>query len=64
MEEEPTQASNHYMEGQEEVDLEERDPESNPPLHRPLLKRNLTLSSTPLALVGAQVSHIESLDYE
>ncbi|KAF7819438.1 Chloride channel protein CLC-b [Senna tora] len=42
---------------------EERDPESNS-LNQPLLKRNRTLSSTPLALVGAKVSYIESLDYE
>ncbi|XP_065878065.1 chloride channel protein CLC-b [Euphorbia lathyris] len=42
---------------------EERDPESNS-LQQPLLKRNRTLSSSPLALVGAKVSHIESLDYE
>ncbi|XP_016442033.2 chloride channel protein CLC-b-like [Nicotiana tabacum] len=42
---------------------EERDPESNS-LHQPLLKRNRTLSSSPFALVGAKVSHIESLDYE
>lgn len=40
-----------------------RDPESNS-LHQPLLKRNRTLSSSPLAMVGAKVSHIESLDYE
>ncbi|KAJ7974789.1 Chloride channel protein [Quillaja saponaria] len=46
-----------------EVDEGERDPESNP-LNEPLLKRNRTLSSTPLALVGAKVSYIESLDYE
>ncbi|XP_057800631.1 chloride channel protein CLC-a-like [Salvia miltiorrhiza] len=39
------------------------DPESND-LHLPLLKRNRTLSSTPLAIVGTKVSHIESLDYE
>ena len=43
--------------------VEERDPESNP-LNEPLLKRNRTLSSNPLALVGAKVSYIESLDYE
>ncbi|CAN4080428.1 unnamed protein product [Withania somnifera] len=42
---------------------EERDPESNS-LRQPLLKRNRTLSSSPFALVGAKVSHIESLDYE
>ncbi|KAL4581523.1 hypothetical protein LXL04_006045 [Taraxacum kok-saghyz] len=42
---------------------QERDMESNS-LHQPLLKRNLTLSSSPLALVGAKVSYIESLDYE
>ncbi|GMN57533.1 hypothetical protein TIFTF001_026630 [Ficus carica] len=44
-------------------DLEERDPESNS-LTRPLLKRNRTLSSSPLAIIGTKVSHIESLDYE
>lgn len=42
---------------------EERDPESNP-LNQPLLKRSRTLSSSPLAIVGAKVSLIESLDYE
>lgn len=42
---------------------EGRDPESNS-LNQPLLKRHRTLSSRPLALVGAKVSHIESLDYE
>ncbi|XAR51996.1 hypothetical protein NMG60_11006818 [Bertholletia excelsa] len=52
---------NNNMEAQENE--EERDPESNS-LHRPLLKRNRTLSTTPLAMVGAKVSHIESLDYE
>ncbi|KAJ0053700.1 hypothetical protein Pint_02987 [Pistacia integerrima] len=46
-----------------EAHEEERDPESNS-LHQPLLKRSRTLSSNPLALVGAKVSHIESLDYE
>nr|KYP44053.1 Chloride channel protein CLC-b [Cajanus cajan] len=46
-----------------EEEVEERDPESNP-LNEPLLKRNRTLSSNPLALVGAKVSYIESLDYE
>ncbi|KAL8167144.1 hypothetical protein V2J09_008643 [Rumex salicifolius] len=29
-----------------------------------LLKRHRTLSSSPLAMVGAKVAHIESLDYE
>lgn len=42
---------------------EEGDPESNT-LNQPLVKANRTLSSTPLAWVGAKVSHIESLDYE
>ncbi|CAH8388410.1 unnamed protein product [Eruca vesicaria subsp. sativa] len=46
--------------GQEE---EQGDPESNT-LNQPLVKANRTLSSTPLALVGTKVSHIESLDYE
>lgn len=41
----------------------QRDPESNS-LHEPLLKRNKTLSSSPLALIGTKVSYIESLDYE
>lgn len=36
-----------------EVGEEGRDPESNT-LHQPLLKRNRTLSSNPLALVGAK----------
>lgn len=44
--------------GEEGGDLE------NNTLHQPLLKRNRALSSNPLALVGAKVSHIESLDYE
>ncbi|KAH6813778.1 chloride channel B [Perilla frutescens var. frutescens] len=42
---------------------DDNDPESND-FHQPLLKRNRTLSSSPLAIVGAKVSHIESLDYE
>lgn len=51
--------SNNYQVGEEE-----RDPESNS-LQQPLLKRNKTsLSSNPLAIIGAKVSHIESLDYE
>lgn len=45
------------------MEEQERDPESNS-LHQPLLKRNLTHSSSPLALVGTKVSYIESLDYE
>ncbi|XP_010556277.2 PREDICTED: chloride channel protein CLC-b [Tarenaya hassleriana] len=49
--------------GNEEGEEAEPDPENNT-LNQPLLKRNRTLSSTPLALVGAKVSHIESLDYE
>ncbi|KAL5864481.1 hypothetical protein ACOSQ3_001995 [Xanthoceras sorbifolium] len=52
-----------YMEEAQSNEEEERDPESNS-LHQSLLKRNRTLSSSPLALVGAKVSHIESLDYE
>ena len=36
----------------------------NNSLHQPLLKRNATLSASHLAMVGAKVSHIESLDYE
>ncbi|KAJ8549871.1 hypothetical protein K7X08_033578 [Anisodus acutangulus] len=63
--EEPTrlveEATTNDMDGQNNE--EERDPESNS-LCQPLLKRNRTLSSSPFALVGAKVSHIESLDYE
>ncbi|XP_073288752.1 chloride channel protein CLC-b-like [Primulina huaijiensis] len=54
-------ADETFIERQE--DDEETDLESNP-LRIPLLKRNRTLSSNPLAMVGAKVSHIESLDYE
>ncbi|GER33492.1 chloride channel [Striga asiatica] len=61
----------HKLVEQQEVSNTERpdeeddqfDPETNN-LHQPLLKRNRTLSSNPLAIVGAKVSHIESLDYE
>lgn len=42
---------------------DEQDPESNS-LHQPLLKRSPTLTASHLAMVGAKVSHIESLDYE
>ncbi|KAL3526296.1 hypothetical protein ACH5RR_010952 [Cinchona calisaya] len=56
-------AATNDVEGQAQD--EERDPESNSVLHQPLLlKRNTTLSSSPLAMVGAKVSYIESLDYE
>lgn len=61
---EPTTATHLEGEGREEGEGEgEPDPESNS-LHQPLLKRSATLSSNPLAIVGAKVSHIESLDYE
>ena len=33
-------------------------------LEKPLLKRSNTLTSSHLAMVGAKVSHIESLYYE
>lgn len=56
--------TNNKMEG-EEVEREEFiDTESSNPLNQPLIKRSRTLSSNPLALVGAKVSYIESLDYE
>lgn len=65
MEEESSQfaeaMTTHKMEG--ETYEKERDPESNP-LNQPLLKRSCTLSSNSLAMVGAKVSFIESLDYE
>jgi chloride channel 7 len=51
----------HKMEGA--ADGEEIDQESIP-LNEPLLKRSRTISSNQLAIVGAKVSHIESLDYE
>lgn len=40
------------------------DLESNNSLQQPLLRRTGTLSASHLAIVGAKVSHIESLDYE
>ncbi|XP_049371200.1 chloride channel protein CLC-b [Solanum verrucosum] len=55
------EATTNDINGQ--LNEEERDPESNS-MRQPLLKRNRTLSSSPFALVGAKVSHIESLDYE
>lgn len=54
---------NHMEGGGREQEGGEADLESNS-LHQPLLKRSPTLSSNPLATVGAKVSHIESLDYE
>lgn len=64
MEEDPNrvveESSPNGMAG--EADEEDRDPESNS--NQPLLKRHRTLSSNPLAMVGAKVAHIESLDYE
>ncbi|GMI68338.1 CHLORIDE CHANNEL-A, chloride channel A, CHLORIDE CHANNEL A [Hibiscus trionum] len=57
--------SPNTMEAEAVVDEEERDPEAETnSLNEPLLKRNRTLSTSPLALVGATVSHLESLDYE
>ncbi|KAJ0694360.1 putative CBS domain, chloride channel, voltage gated, chloride channel, core [Helianthus annuus] len=47
----------------EQTNQHEKDPETNT-LHQPLLKKNHTLSSSQLALVGAKVSRNESLDYE
>ncbi|GAB4847964.1 hypothetical protein Ancab_027026, partial [Ancistrocladus abbreviatus] len=41
----------------------EADLESNS-LNQPLLRKSRTLSANSLAMVGAKVSHIESLDYE
>ncbi|KAL3376587.1 hypothetical protein AABB24_003162 [Solanum stoloniferum] len=55
------EATTNDINGQ--LNEDERDPESNS-MRQPLLKRNRTLSSSPFALVGAKVSHIESLDYE
>ncbi|KAL3636684.1 hypothetical protein CASFOL_018983 [Castilleja foliolosa] len=53
------ESANIEKQGEED----ETDPESNE-LHQPLLKRNRTISSSTLAIVGTKVSHIESLDYE
>ncbi|XP_041004968.1 chloride channel protein CLC-b [Juglans microcarpa x Juglans regia] len=65
MEEESSQVVDHTktIHDMEEAAEEDRDPESNP-LNQSLLKRSRTLSSNPLAMVGAKVSYIESLDYE
>ena len=51
------------MEAEETSINGETDIECNT-LHQPLLKRNRTLSASHLAMVGAKVSYIESLDYE
>lgn len=48
---------------EQQTNQQETDPENNS-LRQPLLKRNQTFSSSPLALVGTKVSYIESLDYE
>ncbi|KAG7985893.1 hypothetical protein I3843_03G050600 [Carya illinoinensis] len=65
MEEESSQVADHAktIHDMEEAAEEDRDPESKP-LNQPLLKRSRTVSSNPLAMVGAKVSYIESLDYE
>ena len=48
------------------VDHNPDDPGSNGinPLEQPLLRRSNTLTASHYAIVGAKVSHIESLDYE
>ncbi|XP_073117483.1 chloride channel protein CLC-b-like [Elaeis guineensis] len=54
-----TAAADLEVDGEED----EQDPESHS-LHQPLLKRTPTLTTHHLAMVGAKISHIESLDYE
>ncbi|XP_020246030.1 chloride channel protein CLC-a-like isoform X2 [Asparagus officinalis] len=49
---------------EEEEEEEDRDVECNNSLNEPLLKRSPTLTGSHLAMVGAKISHIESLDYE
>ncbi|KAI3748135.1 hypothetical protein L6452_11026 [Arctium lappa] len=64
MEEESDQlaeTTTYHME--EQTEPQESEPKSNS-VYQPLLKRNRTLSSSPLAIIGTKVSHIESLDYE
>lgn len=61
---ESTTRNNKMEEEFEREEEEEIDPESSNSLNQPLIKRNRTLSSNPLALVGEKVSYIESLDYE
>ncbi|KAK3033479.1 hypothetical protein RJ639_033083 [Escallonia herrerae] len=57
MEQEPCKYAEATSHKEEKLaDDEERDPESNS-LHQPLLKRNRTLSSSPLAMVGAKLRH-------
>lgn len=58
------ESSSEDMAKQIKTKEEERDIECNNSLNEPLLKRSPTLTSSPLAMVGAKVSHIESLDYE
>ncbi|XP_076908080.1 chloride channel protein CLC-b-like [Bidens hawaiensis] len=56
-------AANTTTKMEEQTDQKAKDPDSDT-LHEPLLKRNQTLSSSPLALIGTRVSCNESLDYE
>ncbi|KAM0934902.1 putative CBS domain, chloride channel, voltage gated, chloride channel, core [Dioscorea sansibarensis] len=56
------EAANLRVDGEDEHE-HEHDPEQNS-LHQPLLRRSPTLTSNPMAMIGAKVSHIESLDYE
>ncbi|KAJ0972618.1 hypothetical protein J5N97_020577 [Dioscorea zingiberensis] len=56
------EAVNLRADGEEEHG-HEPDPENNS-LHEPLLRRSPTLTSNSMAMVGAKVSYIESLDYE
>lgn len=65
MQSSPAVVANHNVDVVQEPETGEKDPESIT-LHQPLLKKNsaTSLSSVPLAMLGAKVSHIESLDYE
>lgn len=57
------ETSRPAMDGKEEREADLHDIESDT-MHTPLLTRRNTLSTSHLAMVGAKVSHIESLDYE
>ncbi|KAL6533479.1 hypothetical protein OROMI_027591 [Orobanche minor] len=63
VEQEVTNVQTLIEEEEEEEEEDRFDIETNN-LHQPLLKRNRILSSNPIAIIGAKVSQIESLDYE
>ena len=58
-----SQAMDVEEEREEDIDMY-RDIENPDAMNQPLLRKRNQLSASHLAMVGAKVSHIESLDYE